>query len=195
LGAVTDGGMQILAALPTELPGVHVEPPLDLMALRGSLTAEVRLDKVELDAKWLIAGPAKQVLAAGKGGAGGLETSCLALGLAGAAIDFVTGEAVHRADLKDSAVNLEGDRQTIRKELHRLAGAGGTADAKVNLRTDANSLVLRATQVALTAGKGTGFLRNHPAQRWARQALFFLVWSCPRPTMEATLAILAPSAC
>jgi hypothetical protein len=52
--------------------------------------------------------------------------------------------------------------------------------------------VLRATQAALTASKGTGFLRSHPAQRWARQALFFLVWSYPRPAAEATLAYLAP---
>jgi hypothetical protein len=45
----------------------------------------------------------------------------------------------------------------------------------------------------LTASKGTGFLRDHPAQRWARQALFFLVWSCPRPAAEATLDSLIPA--
>ena len=38
-----------------------------------------------------------------------------------------------------------------------------------------------STQAYLTARKGTGFLRTEPAQRWARQALFFLVWSCPDP--------------
>ena len=59
----------------------------------------------------------------------------------------------------------------------------------------AHSLVTRATQAYLTARKGTGFLRTEPAQRWARQALFFLVWSCPRPAAEATLALLAPQAC
>jgi alkylation response protein AidB-like acyl-CoA dehydrogenase len=52
-------------------------------------------------------------------------------------------------------------------------------------------LVLRATQTALTAAKGAGFLKQHPAQRWARQAMFFLVWSCPRPAAEATLSYLA----
>ena len=58
------------------------------------------------------------------------------------------------------------------------------------LRAKANALVLRATQAALTACKGVGFVHPHPAQRWARQALFFLVWSCPRPAAEATLDIL-----
>jgi alkylation response protein AidB-like acyl-CoA dehydrogenase len=192
-GAVTDAGMQMLAVLPTKQPGVHVQPPLDLMALQGSLTAEVRLDRVKLERSWLLAEPAKNMLTAGRSGPGGLETSCLALGLAGAAIDYVASEAAARADLHESAQNLEQDRQRLRQKLHQLATKGGTAESATALRTLANSLVLRATQVALTASKGTGFLRDHPAQRWARQALFFLVWSCPRPTTEATLAHLAPA--
>src|SRR5260370_40986307 len=62
------------------------------------------------------------------------------------------------------------------------------------LRGQANTLVLRTTQIALTAAKGAGFLKNHPAQRWARQAMFFLVWSCPRPAAEATLSFLVNQA-
>jgi alkylation response protein AidB-like acyl-CoA dehydrogenase len=193
IGAVTDKNLQILAVLPTKLPGVVIEPPLDLMALRGSLTAEVRLDQVELGQKWLLAGPAERVMAKGKGGAGGLETSCLALGLAGSAIGYLANEAAARPDLRESADNLEQDRQRLRQAMHRLAREGGTPESTAALRARANSLVLRATQVALTAAKGTGFLRSHPAQRWARQALFFLVWSCPRPTTQATLAHLAPA--
>jgi alkylation response protein AidB-like acyl-CoA dehydrogenase len=193
IGAVTDNNLQLLAVLPTDLPGVHIEPSLDLMALRGSLTAEVRLDGAELDAKWLLAGPAEQVMASGKRGPGGLETSCLALGLAGSAIAYLAQEASGRPDLRASADNLEQDRQCIRQDMHQLAREGGTPETAAALRTRANSLVLRATQVALTAAKGAGFLRNHPAQRWARQALFFLVWSCPRPTTLATLAELAPA--
>lgn len=88
---------------------------------------------------------------------------------------------------------LESTRRTLRADLHRLAQEGATPDAAVSLRARANSFALRATQTALTASKGTGFLRQHPAQRWARQALFFLVWSCPRPAAEATLAYLTPA--
>jgi alkylation response protein AidB-like acyl-CoA dehydrogenase len=192
IGAVTETGMQLLAVLPGDQPGVHVGPALDLMALQGSLTAEVRLEQVVLDRRWLLAGPAENVLSTGRSGPGGLETSCLALGLAGAAIDHVMQEAVVRVDLRESADNLERERRKLREELYRLANEGGAGDHVATLRTLANSLVLRATQVALAVSKGAGFLRNHPAQRWARQALFFLVWSCPRPTTEATLAHLAP---
>jgi alkylation response protein AidB-like acyl-CoA dehydrogenase len=194
IGGVTDTEMQVLAVLPTDLPGVQVQPPLDLMALQGSLTAEVRLDHVVLDRRWLLTGPAPSVLTSGRSGPGGLETSCLALGLASAAIEHVMQEGITRPEVKASAANLERERCKLRQELHRLATQSDTATAAAALRTEANSLVLRATQVALTVSKGTGFLRGHPAQRWARQALFFLVWSCPRATTEATLADLAPPA-
>ena len=60
-----------------------------------------------------------------------------------------------------------------------------------DVRAGANSLVLRSTQAYLTASKGTGFLRSEPAQRWARQALFFLVWSCPAPIAQAAIRDLA----
>ena len=99
---MTDDDLQIIVALPADSTGVHIGPPFDLMALRGSLTAEIRLNNVELDKRWLLAGPAQRVLATGKGRAGGLETSCLAVGLAGAAIDYVTTEAHTRTDLEQS---------------------------------------------------------------------------------------------
>jgi alkylation response protein AidB-like acyl-CoA dehydrogenase len=191
IGAVTDTGLQIMAALPSDVPGVHVEPALELMALQGSLTAEVRLDNVTLEPRWLLAGPTERVMTAGRSGPGGLETSCLAIGLAGAAIDYLAHEADARPELREGADSLEQERRQLRERLHRLAGGTGSADDASELRTLANSLALRATQVALTASKGTGFLRSHPAQRWARQALFFLVWSCPRPTAQATIAALA----
>ena len=59
------------------------------------------------------------------------------------------------------------------------------------VRAQANALVLRATQAYLTARRGSGFLRSEPAQRWARQALFFLVWSCPTPIAQAAIRDLA----
>jgi len=45
---------------------------------------------------------------------------------------------------------------------------------------------------ALTVAKGTGFVAPHPVQRWVRQALFFLVWSCPRSVAEGLLLQLLP---
>jgi alkylation response protein AidB-like acyl-CoA dehydrogenase len=186
-GAVTEDSRQVLAVLPRGVPGLTVGSPLDLMALRGSLTAEVRCHEVCVESKWLLAGPVDKVLVAGRGGSGGLETSCLALGLAGAAIVYLAAEAETRAELLVGWKSLEAARQRLRVDLHALAGGQTSPRAAAELRSRANRLVLSATQAALTAAKGAGFLHSHPAQRWARQALFFLVWSCPRPAAEATL--------
>jgi alkylation response protein AidB-like acyl-CoA dehydrogenase len=198
-GAVLDDGRQVLAVLPTDLPGVRVGQPLDLMALQGSMTAEVHCAGVFLDRRWILAGPVERVIQSGRGGPGGLETSCLAQGLAGAAIAHVAREAQSRADLRSTAEGLQKRRDRLRRDMHHLALGAVAPEAAVHLRSRANTLVLQATQAALTVSKGSGFLRNHPAQRWARQALFFLVWSCPWPAAAATLDYLAgggePSFC
>ena len=191
-GAVLGDGRQILAVLQSRTDGVHIEPPLELMALAGSNTAEVRCEKVRLERKWLLAGPVERVLAQGRG-AGGLETSCLALGLAAAAIDYLSQESAARAGLKSIAQRLQQAADVLRQDIHKAAGGGASPEQAITLRARANALVLRATQAALTASKGAGFLRQHPAQRWARQSLFFLVWSCPAPAAEATLAYLTPA--
>jgi alkylation response protein AidB-like acyl-CoA dehydrogenase len=188
IGAVVEDAGQILAVLPTDTPGVSIAKPLELMALQGSLTAEVRCSGVRIDRKWLLAGPVERVMQTGKGGTGGLETSCLALGLAGAAVKHLLQEAERRPELANDVARLESARANLRREMFRLVEEGADAEAAQNLRARANTLVLQATQAALTASKGTGFLRDHSAQRWARQALFFLVWSCPSPVAAAHMA-------
>jgi alkylation response protein AidB-like acyl-CoA dehydrogenase len=190
IGAVLDDGRQVLAAVPSRIAEIQVGPPLPLMALQGSLTAELHCAHLVLDRKWILAGPAERVMAAGRGGAGGLETSCLALGLAVAAVAFLRREAATRPDLVSPTEKLELACAKTRDEMRRLV-TEATPELAAALRAKANALVLRATQAALTAAKGTGFLRDHPAQRWARQALFFLVWSCPGPVARATLDSLA----
>jgi alkylation response protein AidB-like acyl-CoA dehydrogenase len=188
IGAVAEDAGQILAVLPTDAPGVSIGKPLELMALQGSLTAEVRCQGVRIDRKWLLAGPVERVMqTGGKGGTGGLETSCLALGLARAAVTHLLGEAEKRPELASDVERLESASASLRQEMFRLVH-DGNAEATQTLRARANTLVLQATQAALTASKGTGFLRDHPAQRWARQALFFLVWSCPSPVAAAHMA-------
>jgi alkylation response protein AidB-like acyl-CoA dehydrogenase len=191
IGAVLDDGRQVLAVLPTDLAGVAVGAPLELMALRGSRTAEVRCRQVRLGRDWLLAGPAERVLQAGRGGAGGLETSCLALGLCRAALDYLRREAESRPPLVPVAQGLANRFDRVWQELERLAGGANTPEAAAALRGRANLLALHATQGALTAGKGTAFVRPHPVQRWVKQALFFLVWSCPWPAAAAMLDSLA----
>jgi alkylation response protein AidB-like acyl-CoA dehydrogenase len=197
LGATLDDGRQILTIAPRRSAGLTVGPPLELMALRGSLTAWVTCEDVQLDQEWVLAGPAEKVLQTGKGGAGGLETSCLAIGVARGAIEYLMEEAKQRPYLSEMCDRLTRAHARLRTELHELIGTT-SPEAASDLRAKANTLVLRATQSALTTAKGAGFVHPHPAQRMARQAMFFLVWSCPQLAATATLEALsggAPSFC
>jgi alkylation response protein AidB-like acyl-CoA dehydrogenase len=191
-GAALDDGRQLLLVLPRQTPGLVVGDPLQLAALEGSLTAEVRCESAAVDGSWLLAGPAGQVMGTGRGGTGGLETSALALGLVFASEAYLREEAAHRPEWLESARAVADGANALWDQLLRLAREGGTPTDAADLRARANTLVLRATQLGLAAAKGAGFLRTHPAQRLARQALFFLVWSCPRPALEGTMAHLQP---
>jgi butyryl-CoA dehydrogenase len=191
-GAVLDDGRQMLCALPADRPGVVVGAPFPLAALQASCTTEVVLEGALVDESDLLAGPATDILSnPGAVGTAGLETSALALGQARAALMALFELGPERTDLAEPLEALGENWQTY--WCHLIAQANGEADAPPagQIRTQANSLVLRATQAYLTARRGTGFLRTEPAQRWARQALFFLVWSCPTPVAQAAIRDLA----
>ena len=190
-GATLEDGRQILIMLPTDLAGVEVPEPPALVGLSASMTGKIECRQVEVDSSWLLSGPVENVMQQGGGGAtGGLQTSTLAVGLADAAIRFISAEAQKRPDLQAAADALRADWRVLHDQLVQLAD-GQAACSKEDLRSRANSLVLRAAQAALTAAKGSGYVIGHPAGRWCREALFFLVWSCPQPVMAANLCELA----
>jgi alkylation response protein AidB-like acyl-CoA dehydrogenase len=191
VGATLEDRRQILVALPTDLPGVSAPPPSRLVALSASHTGPLRCEAAEVERQWLLAGPNENVLSTGHGGGtGGLQTSTLAIGLAGAAVLWLEEQAATRPDLAAPADRLRREHIALEADLLALA-EGRQACSTEDLRTRANSLVLRSTQAALTAAKGAGFVEGHPAGRWAREALFFLVWSCPQPVAAANLCELA----
>ncbi len=182
---------QLLIAVPTNLPGVSVAKPLPLVGVSASSTGPVHLNSVEVSNDWLIAGPVANVMASGLGATtGGYETSTLAIGLVRAAIDFLANEAAKREELLGPMNALDSEHASLLDDLLRVV-RGESACTKESIRQRANSLVLRATQAALSAAKGSGYVVGHPAGRWCREALFFLVWSCPQPVATANLCELA----
>jgi alkylation response protein AidB-like acyl-CoA dehydrogenase len=188
-GAATD--RQLLIAVPKGAPGLVVDDGMQLVGLSASSTGPVQLTDAEVSREWLIAGPAPNVMQSGVGGnAGGYETSALAIGLARAAIDFLAGEAARRSEIQAPLGALAAEQRQLVEDLLALV-RGDAACSKESLRQRANTFVLRATQAALSAAKGTGYVVGHPAGRWCREALFFLVWSCPQPVAAANLCELA----
>lgn len=192
VGAVLEDGQQLLIALPNDRPGFSVQPPFELAALQASCTSEITCDGVLISDSDLLAGPSADVLSTpGSAGTGGLETSALALGQARAALDMLTEELPRREDLEEPVEAMSDAWSQLWQDLTATAEGLPGAQSPGHVRGQANALALRTTQAYLTARKGTGFLRSDPAQRWARQALFFLVWSCPSPVAQAAIRDLA----
>jgi alkylation response protein AidB-like acyl-CoA dehydrogenase len=190
-GATLDDGRQILVALPTDLPGVSIPPPARLVGLAASQTGPMHCERVFIDSKFVLAGPVEDVMKQGAGAkTGGLQTSTLAIGLADAALAFLEHETRVRPELANPAAALRGEWTQTRDDLLALA-EGESVCTTESLRARANSLALRAAQAALAAAKGTGYVIGHPTGRWCREALFFLVWSCPQGVMAANLCELA----
>ena len=186
LGGVLEGGEEVLFLVPTSAQGISIEPGFDLVALSASHTGVVKCDDVRVSPEMIVAGPKESVLSSGKGGgAGSVQTSALALGLAKSAIDFIERESKKRPDLKSSCDSLQQQFDLIAEET--FAVAAGEKEHTGELRADANSLDMRSTQAAMIAAKGAGFVDGHPVGRWCCEALFFLVWSCPQSVAEANL--------
>lgn len=182
-GAATDDGSQMFFVVATDARGLTIDPPLSMLALSGSRTSVVRFDGVRTRAA---------IPAPPTGGArtGGLSTTALAVGAARASVAAITREVMGRPGLAAVAADLAAETATIRDRLLTAATHGiGPAD-RDRLRVDANGLVVRAAQAALTASKGAGFVAGHPVERLARESLFFLVWSCPQAVADAFLCDL-----
>ena len=191
VGAQLEDGRQILTVVPTNIPGVKAESPTCLVAFSSSHTSRVNFEEAEVDGKWLLAGPIENVMGQKTGAqTGGHQTCTLAIGLAGAAIDFITTESQTRLNIIPPVTALRNEWSELRGVL--LASVAGEKTCGIEeLRQRCNDLVLRATQASLSVAKGTGFTTGHPAGRWCREALFFMVWSCPQSVMNAQLCQLA----
>lgn len=187
----TDSEDQILFCIDRKTDGVTVKPGFELVGLTASQTGQVKCESVVVDGSMILAGPCPNVLAKVSGNStGGLQTSALALGLAKSAVEFLKEQLELRTNLAQTYSALEEQFETIKGRLKQVAD-GVPICSNEEIRTEANSLVLRATQSALVAAKGTGYVAGHPVGRWCQEALFFLVWSCPQAVVDANLCELA----
>lgn len=183
-GAATADGRQRFFIVETTSDGFTVEPPLAMLALSGSRTSVVHMAGVR---------PAAVIVPTAGDGArtGGLATTALAIGATRKSVALIADEAARRDDLRPIADQLAADADRLAGRLAEAAGAGIDREDRDRLRAGANSLVVRAAQAALVACKGAGFVEGHPAERLVREAMFFLVWSCPQSVAQAVICDLA----
>ena len=186
-GGTCADGAQLLAAIPTNVPGITVDAPVQLMSLTASATTAVQLENVRIPREMLIAGPVEQVMARGKGGgAGSLTTSVLALGLCRRVLKILQQQAERRPDVASTCAEFRVELADLRSDLYTAAqpATDSPGSTPTTIRKRANSLALRITQAALAVTKGAGFVQGHPVELAIREAMFFLVWSCPQLVLD-----------
>lgn len=196
-GAALHDGRQLLIALDTTLPGVTRGEGLPLAALRGSMTGCVELHEVTIASADVIAGPIENVLKAiGSGGAGSFMTSAVAVGHACGSFDHLDHITAGRPEFDDLKIGWRNALTSLRDEIVAAAQElMPPPQSAETLRVRSTTLALQLSQSLLTASKGAGFVHGHPAERMAREALFFLVWSCPQAVAGELLRGFGPSPC
>ena len=185
---------ELLCAIPRKATGVQIEPSCNLVALDASSTGPVRFESVFVDDSNVLHGPVANVMEASNRSAaslsppsaGGLQTSALAIGHAAQAIEYLVKESAERVDLAAVATGLQLQWLETYETLSKMNTGDLALDAS-SVRKKSNDLALKSTQAALVAAKGAGFLNSHDAGRWCREAMFFLVWSCPHSVAQAHL--------
>lgn len=187
-GGTLPNGQQILAVVPCDRAGLQVQTPASLMALNASQTGAVRLENVHVCLDEILHGPVKDVMQQGSGGgAGSLGTSTLALGVTKGALKGIEAEAARRPGLSPFLNSLQGEHAELLSDLRSCTSGSHPHVTTESVRQRANSLVLRSAQAWLAATKGAGFVSGHPAEQAVRESMFFLVWSCPQPVLDANL--------
>ena len=157
LGAFLEDGRTIQVLVPTNQSGVSVEHPFSLLALSESHTARVRLNEVLVPHDQVLRSPST-----GETGVrvGGLHTSALALGLTARVIQMLEDEVGRRDRLNEplEQIGFAGTSSYLDSSIWRTR----VSEMRLN-RSDANTLVCQATQVALLTAKGPGM---YPAIQW-----------------------------
>lgn len=175
--ARSDGAPPMVVALPSERAALVRSDDLDLIALRGTYTASLRLDGVAITAEDLLAEQVPLFLPQARPAFQGLQCG-LSIGLAQAALRAATahtggGRHVLQAPLAQAQGALDAAVQAL---LDGLATGrfGAAPHALFALRLQLNELVQQAVQLELQASGGRAYHRDQPggfARRW-REAAF-----------------------
>ncbi|WP_149495941.1 acyl-CoA dehydrogenase family protein [Roseiconus lacunae] len=196
VGATLPDATEVLALVDANTAGLQPGPGAKMIAMEASCTDAVHLNSVFVPWLSILAGPELNVLSGGSravkksSGAGGLQTSALALGLSFAALRFLEDEATRRDNLLGIVEKFSAEHTQLRQRIESATEADSAVDL-AELRTQANQLVQRTTAAAMTTAKGAGLMVDHPVGRYCQQAFFFLVWSCPQPVADAHLCEMA----
>src|SRR3954468_24765506 len=177
--------------LTPDLPGFSPAKPEEKMGLTGSTTAAMRLDDVPVPGERLIGASGHGLaIALAALDSGRLGVSAVAVGLAQSALDLAVDYAVEREAfgrpiaehqglqflLADMAAAVESARAMyLAAARRRDAGKPYSRQASIAklLATDA---AMKVTTDAVQVLGGAGYTRDHPTERYMREAKVFQIF-------------------
>ncbi|MGY1807562.1 acyl-CoA dehydrogenase family protein [Blastococcus sp. SYSU D00669] len=177
--------------LTPDLPGFTPAPPEHKMGLTASHTAAIRLDDVAVPGDRLVGEPGRGLaIALSALDSGRLGVSAVAVGLAQAALDVAVDYAVEREAfgrpiaehqgvaflLADMAAAVESARATyLAAARRRDAGKPYSRQASI-AKLVATDAAMKVTTDAVQVLGGAGYTRDHPAERYMREAKVFQIF-------------------
>jgi alkylation response protein AidB-like acyl-CoA dehydrogenase len=156
----------------------------------------LKCDDVFILDRFVLKGPAQNVVA-GRKKSVPLGQAFLAMGLCRAGINLIAEHDSQRA--RQTVIAFDSQLSAVRQQVIEYCKPPLKPDVKPDLavgpqlRGACNELAIRITHAAVAIYKGSALLRGHPAQRFAREAMFLLVWSCPDSVIECTVELLQAS--
>jgi alkylation response protein AidB-like acyl-CoA dehydrogenase len=172
----SDGQPPAIVALDSCWPGVQRSDDLDLVALRGSNTAALRIDQVALSDEHILHIDARAFLPSVRPAFLGLQCG-MSIGLARAALRAAHESGAARHGLADDVAALENSLEQSVQALHQGLADGRfkTAAAPLfRLRIALADTAQQAVEQELMASGGRAYLQSHGAgfaRRW-REAAF-----------------------
>ena len=171
--------------LTPDLAGFGAAPPEEKMGLTGSTTASMLLDDVHIPADRLVGEPGRGLsIALAALDSGRLGVSAVAVGLAQSALDVAVRYALEREAfgrriiehqglaflLADMAAAVESARATYLAAARRKdAGRPYSRQASI-AKLVATDAAMKVTTDAVQVLGGAGYTRDHPAERFMREA-------------------------
>jgi alkylation response protein AidB-like acyl-CoA dehydrogenase len=171
--------------LTPDLPGFSAAKPEEKMGLTGSTTSALRLDDVPIPADRLVGEPGRgMAIALGALDSGRLGVSAVAVGLAQSALDVAVRYAVEREAfgrpiaehqgvaflLADMAAAVESARATYLVAARRKDAGKPFARQASIAKLVATDAAMKVTTDAVQVLGGAGYTRDHPAERYMREA-------------------------
>ncbi|GAB3195665.1 acyl-CoA dehydrogenase family protein [Geodermatophilus arenarius] len=171
--------------LTPDLPGFSAAPPEQKMGLTGSTTAAIRLDDVAVPADRMVGEPGRGLaIALGALDSGRLGVSAVAVGLAQSALDVAVAYALEREAfgrrivdhqgvaflLADMAAAVESARATYLVAARRKDAGKPYARQASIAKLVATDAAMKVTTDAVQVLGGAGYTRDHPAERYMREA-------------------------